>query len=331
MSQIRNAVLIGDASNLARVYARGRREQIADLTNLYPAILTAQDLTGDPKPFAGIDVIFSTWGMPCLTDSQLDSLPNLKAVFYAAGTVQPFARPLLERGITLVSAWHANAVAVAEFTLAQILLSTKGYWRNITANQSRAGWWHSTAPGNFGETVAILGVGAVGKAVVELLRSFQLKVIAFDPFLSDADAAQMGVEKVELEDAFARALVVSNHLANKPETEKMLGMTQFRAMRPGATFINTGRGATVDEPALIEVFGDDPSLTALLDVTDPEPPAADSPLFAMPNVHLTSHIAGVIGDEVLRMADLCIEEFEAWDSGKPLRYAITLPMLDRLA
>jgi phosphoglycerate dehydrogenase-like enzyme len=111
----------------------------------------------------------------------------------------------------------------------------------------------------------------------------------------------------------------------------MLGEPLFRAMRSGATFINTGRGATVDEKALIRVFGANPSLTALLDVTYPEPPVESSPLFDLPNVFLTSHIAGAAGDEVVRMADLCIEEFEAWTEGKPLRYAVTPDMLDRMA
>jgi phosphoglycerate dehydrogenase-like enzyme len=258
-------------------------------------------------------------------------MPRLRAVFYAAGTVQPFARPLLERGVTVVSAWHANAAPVAEFTLAQILLATKGYWRNAGRSRERRGWGHESGPGNFGETIALLGMGAVGRAVVQLLKPFQLKVIVFDPFLSDADAARLGVERVGLEEAFARGIVVSNHLADKPETKKLLGEPLFRAMRPGATFINTGRGATVDEAALIRVFGDEPSLTALLDVTDPEPPVEGSPLFDLRNVHLTSHIAGAVGDEVVRMADLCIEEFEAWIAGKPLRYAVTLPMLDRMA
>ncbi len=134
-----------------------------------------------------------------------------------------------------------------------------------------------------------------------------------------------------LEEAFQRGLVVSNHLANVPETRGLLTGKLFSKMREGATFINTGRGATVVEADLIEVFRERADLTALLDVTDPEPPEPGSPLYDMPNVHLTSHIAGSIGDEVVRMADYAIEEFLAWEQGHPLRYAVTREMLPTMA
>ena len=83
----------------------------------------------------------------------------------------------------------------------------------------------------------------------------------------------------------------------------MLNAALFRSMRPGATFINTGRGAQVNESDMAAVFGARPDLTALLDVTWPEPPEAGSPLYTLPNVHLSSHIAGSLGNEVVRMAD----------------------------
>ena len=102
-------------------------------------------------------------------------------------------------------------------------------------------------------------------------------------------------------------------------------------MRPGAAFINTGRGATVVESDLAEVLAARPDLTALLDVTSPEPAPADSPWYALENVHLSSHIAGSGGKEVVRMADYCLEEFEAWKAGKPLRYQVTADMLATMA
>ena len=102
-------------------------------------------------------------------------------------------------------------------------------------------------------------------------------------------------------------------------------------MRRDATFINTGRGAQVNEADMITVFRERPDLTALLDVTQPQPCAPDSELYGLPNIHLTSHMAGAHDDEVLRMADLVIEEFQRWQSGAPLRYEVTAPMLERLA
>ncbi len=246
--------------------------------------------------------------------------------------MQRFARPFLERGIGVVSGWAANGVPVAEWTLAQILLANKGYFgneREFRAARSKKEAFRGR--GNFGATVSLLGAGAIGRLVVELLRPFQLQICVFDPFLSDENAIALGVEKVTLDEAFARGAVVSNHLANLPATVGMLKGAHFAAMRPHATFINTGRGATVREAEMIEVLKKRRDLTALLDVTYPEPPRQNSPLWKMENVFLTSHIAGSIGDEVVRMADYIIEEFEAWQSGKPLRYGVSPEMLETMA
>lgn len=326
------AAFFGQEERIAHVYAQGRREQVGARTRLYPAVVGGRDLPEHLPHLDGLEVIFSTWGMPTLSAQELERLPSLRAVFYAAGSVQGFARPLLERDITLVSAWHANAVPVAEFTLAQILLAGKAYWRNTQDCRAPDGWRQAArGPGNFGGAVAVLGAGAVGRALIRLLGHVTLKVLVFDPFLSDAEAAALGAEPVTLAEAFTRGQVVTNHLANKPETVKMLGESLFGRMPEGAAFINTGRGATVDEDALIRVLRVRPDLTALLDVTDPEPPAAGSSLYALPNVHLTSHIAGALGDEVVRMADLCLREFDAWQAGEALPAQVTLDMLDHLA
>lgn len=326
------AALFGAPHRIADVYAQGRRERIAALTALYSTVVNAENFDEHASHLHELQVIFATWGMPALSPQQLESLPALRAVFYAAGSVQHFARPLLERGVVIVSAWQALAATVAEFVLAQILLANKGYWRNRHDYQSPAAYASAfRGRGNFSATVALLGAGAVGRHLIQLLRPFDFQVVVFDPFLSREDAAQLGVEKVSLEDAFARGDVVSNHLANKPETTKLLNAPLFELLRDDATFINTGRGATVDEDALINALQARPSLTALLDVTGPEPPVAGSPFYNLPNAHLTTHIAGSIGGEVLRLADVCIEEFTTWRDGGPLRYAVSLDMLTRMA
>ncbi len=326
------AAFFGDENRIARVYAQGRRAQVAAQTNLYPHVVSGADFENHAPHLHDLEVIFSTWGMPQLQAAQVELLPNLKAVFYAAGSVQNFARPFLERDILVVSAWQANGVPVAEFALAQILLANKGYFANtrtFISPESRAKAPHG--PGNFGANVALLGAGAIGRKVIELLRPFHLKILVFDPFLSAENAAQWGVEKVELPQAFARAIVVSNHLANLPQTVKMLRAEHFAAMPNGATFINTGRGATVDEDALIRVLQERPDLTALLDVTHPEPPIENSPFYQLPNVQLSSHIAGSLGDEVVRMADYMLEEFARWQRGEALRYVVTMEMLETMA
>jgi len=332
---IKAAFLCNNQGNLNSVYNMGRMETVSSMTDLYPHVITSQNFDDHVTALQDIEVVFSTWGMPLLEDEQIDKLKSLKIIFYAAGSVKPFAQPYLERGITVVSAWAANAVPVAEFTLAQILLSCKGYFRNITERKIWKGQGGNgklfKGSGNFGETISLIGCGMIGRKVIELLKNFHLNIIVYDPFLSADDVSSLGAEKVSLEDAFKRGYVVSNHAPNIPSTEGMINKSLFTLMRDHATFINTGRGATVVESDMIEILKERPSLTALLDVTWPEPPVADSELYTLPNVFLSGHIAGSLGDETVRMADYCIDEFKAYIKGDPLRYAIALSDLDKLA
>ena len=324
------AALCGnDPRQIDRVFGLGRRERLQGLTNVYPRLVTGADFSGHAPDLQGIEALFSTWGMDEDLALKVRELPNLKIFFYAAGSVRHFAPALLERGILVVSAWAVNAVPVARFTLAQILLSLKGYFRSL--RELRLPGTEGTAPGIYLETVALLGFGQVGRAVAELLRPFELDVVVYDPFLPDAEALSLGLRKVTLEEAFSRALVVSNHLPDLESTRGMIRKEHFAALRPGAVFINTGRGATVDEAGLAEIFAARGDLTALLDVTHPEPPAPDSPLLTLGNIHISPHIAGSSGNEVVRMADACLEEFQAWRFGKPLRYQVTAGMLERMA
>jgi phosphoglycerate dehydrogenase-like enzyme len=167
--------------------------------------------------------------------------------------------------------------------------------------------------------------------VIQLLKPFSLHLLVFDPFLSETAARELGVEKVGLDEAFSRGIVVSNHLANNPQTVGMLNAAHFAQLRPGATFINTGRGLTVVESDLTDVLRVRPDLTALLDVTWPEPAPPNSPLWELPNVRISTHLAGSTGNEVRRMADWCLDEFERWTQDKPLRSAVTLEMLETMA
>jgi len=321
------AAFIGSPEQIGRVFSQGRRDEIERMTDCLPGVVHPDD-----SRLENVQILFSTWGMPLLTRDQLACMPRLEAVFYAAGAVFGFAEPLLERGIKVVSAWHANAVPVAEFALAQILLSCKGYFRNVaTIRSSRCNRGAPHGPGVFGETVALLGAGAIGSKLIELLKPFRLRVIVYDPFLSAERAKDLDVEQVGLAEAFERGLVVSNHLADKPETRGLITEDLLASMRDGATFINTGRGKTVDHEALARILALRGDLTALLDVTDPEPLPPNSPLFDLPNVCLSGHIAGSLGDEVVRMADCVIEELSRYLRGIPLRYEVTKEVYERMA
>jgi phosphoglycerate dehydrogenase-like enzyme len=333
---VRGVFLSNDQARLFSVFDEKRRARLAEIADMHPVVVGLENI--DREAGAGhlesVEVAFSTWGMPCLAAVHLARLPRFKALFYAAGSVRDFAEPLLERGVRLFSAAAANAIPVAEFAFSQIVLSCKGYFRNTRDCSdaqrflSRNVFW---GRGCYGESVSLLGAGAVARRLIQLLSQVELRVLVYDPYLEAADAAELGVEKVALDEAFARGYVVSNHVPNISETVGILNRGLFEQMRRDATFINTGRGATVVEADLISVQRERPDLTALLDVTWPDPPTPDSPLYALPNVQLSSHIAGSKADEYHRLADAAIEACGAWLAGREFPGEVTAQMLSRLA
>jgi phosphoglycerate dehydrogenase-like enzyme len=332
MSSKTPSAFFGIESLIEKVFARGRHEQVAGLTDLYPHIVSVQNFEKHASALENLEVIFSTWGMPALSADQISRLPRLKAIFYAAGTVKEFAKPFLDAGILVTSAAAANAIPVARFTLAHVLLGLKGWYRNVREYDEPGKYKLAyQGPGIFEQHVAILGAGAIGSRVIELLRPMGLRLSVFDPFLDESKAARLGVHKIPLAEAFQQAHVLSNHLADLPETRNMLSKEHFASMREGAVFINTGRGWTVDNQAMLDVVANRPDLTMILDVSRPEPPESGSPLYHLPNVHLSSHIAGSIGEEPIAMADHALEEFQVWASGRTPDSAISAEMLSRMA
>jgi phosphoglycerate dehydrogenase-like enzyme len=315
------------------VFGGGRRERIAGLVELYPHVVTAASFEQHVAQLASVEVIFATWGMPCLNDQQLAALPALRAVFYAAGNVKAFARPLVERDVVLVSAWAINAIATAQLALGQVLLTCRGYFRSVRRYAATRDFREARnfqRVGAAGETIGLIGMGWIGQRLSAELLQLGFRVLASDPYLSHDRARELGVEKVPLEELFQRSYIVSNHIPDLPSTQQVLGGDLFELMRDGATFINTGRGAQVVEAELSRVLRERPDLTALLDVTEPEPALHGSELWQLPNVVISPHIGGTIGDEVTRLADVVIEEFVAWDAGQALRYQVTREVLETM-
>ena len=322
-----------NCGNITRMFGGPRRERIAAAGTLLPVTFTAENIGEHRKQAAQVEAIFGTWGIPSDILGP-ETFPALKGIFYGAGSVKGWARPYLERGVQVTTAKWANGICVAQFCLAQILLGAKGYFRNT---RMMRGWtagppYHSFAgAGVYGEKLALIGMGAVARELLALLKPFQLEILAVDPYLSEEEAKKLGVKVVTMEEAFAQAYVVSNHLPNLPTLKGVFARKLFASMRTDATFINTGRGAQVNEADLIAVLRERPDITALLDVTDPEPPEPGSPLYELQNVQLSSHIAGGLNDELLRFGDMVVDEFERFAAGQPLKYAETMELLDRSA
>jgi phosphoglycerate dehydrogenase-like enzyme len=166
--------------------------------------------------------------------------------------------------------------------------------------------------------------------VIELLRPFDLRVLVSDPYFGEAEAAQLGVERRALDELLACADVVSLHAPALPSTRHLLDRRRLGLLRDGAVLVNTARGSLVDHDALLAELRAG-RISAVLDVTDPEPLPADSPLFTLPNVVLTPHIAGALGTEVRRLGDLAIEELARYAAGRPFAHPLVAADLDRVA
>lgn len=274
-------------------------------------------------------MLCTSWGAPVLDQKLLDAAPDLKLVLYAAGSVRRIVTPeFWARGIPIVSAYRANAVPVADFTFAQIIYALKQGWRYVLrARETRAPVERLPMPGTYGTRVGLLSLGAIGRMVADRLAALDVEVVAHDPYAGPYGSVRM----VGIEELFGTCDVISVHTPLLPATTGLVTGELLSLMRENATLINTSRGAVLDEPALVEVLGERPDLFAVLDVTDPEPPAPGSPLFTLPNVVLTPHIAGSLGRERGRLGELVVEELERFATGRALRHALDEEAAARLA
>jgi len=320
-----NGLYILDTDALDLVYGPTERAEIAALMNIYAPPQTAASVLENTAVLRQADVILGGWGGPLMDERFLAHAPKLKAVFYGGGALSGVLTPAVwERGIVVTSAIVANAIPVAEFTLATILLSLKHIWRLTRETRAQRTYVdRNTAPGCYGSTVGLISMGVIARTLLKLLAPYDLKVIVYDPFLTDAQTRELGVEKVSLADLFGRSDVVSLHTPYLSETEGMIGGEHLSLMKHGATFINTARGEVVREDELIETARRRPDLQFVLDVTDPEPPEADSPLYELQNVMLTPHMAGSVGNECRRMGRYMVEELKRFLAGQPLNWAVT--------
>lgn len=317
-----------------RIYGLKERHIIGSMVNIYAELQTRDTIKSNPQILHDADVIFSGWGGPVMDAEFLSAAPNLKAVFYGAGSIKYLVTDAFwNSGILITSAFEANAVPVAEYTFSQIIFCLKnGYRLADLLRKSRT----FAAPeeyikGTYGSTVGLISLGMVGSKVCELLKLLDVNVIAYDPFVSKERAQELGVELCYLDDIFRRADVVSLHTPWLKETENMICGRHFEMMKPYSSFINTARGAVVNETEMIEVLEKRCDIQAVLDVTYPEPPKEDSLLYTLPNVVLTPHIAGSMKDECWRMAAYMIDELERYINGEPLKWGIDKEKASKLA
>jgi phosphoglycerate dehydrogenase-like enzyme len=277
------------------------------------------------------EVLITSWGCPPLDADVLAHAPRLRAVLHAAGSVRGHvSQAVFDRGIRVTTAAGANAEPVARYTLAAILWSVKKVpflAADARVHRDDRSYRRRHAdPGGFPPVIVLVGFSRVGRRVARLLQlTGAATVLVVDPYADPAAVAATGAELVTLADALPRADVLSLHAPDLPSTRHMIGAAELAALPPGATFINTARGALVDHAALEQACA--AGLHAILDVTEPEPLPRTSVLYDLPNVMLTPHVAGSIGAETRLMTASALSELERYAAGLPPLAAVTAQSL----
>jgi phosphoglycerate dehydrogenase-like enzyme len=321
--------------HLADLFPPAVMRQIQQMAELDPDLVAERfDQDEIVRALAETEVIISGWGCPPVDASVLAAAPRLRAVLHSAGSVKALVTPeCWERGVLVSSAAEANAVPVAEYTLAAILLAGKDIFRlreSYRTDRAFALAENRSGVGNFGRSVGIVGASRIGRRVLELLRPFDLEVYLYDPYVDDATAAGLGARRLELGELLRTCDIVSLHAPANIDTLRMLDAGRLALIRDGSVLINTARGELVDGAALEAELASG-RISAVLDVTEPEPVPPGSVLFDLPNVFLTPHVAGSHGNELARMGQSVTDELGRLVAGLPLAHQVHESDLDKVA
>jgi phosphoglycerate dehydrogenase-like enzyme len=278
------------------------------------------------------DACITSWDVARLDRDVLAAAPRLAALAHMGGSVRRVVSDAVwERGIQVTSAAPALGQDVAETTVGLIIVGMKRIWP--LAQHVREGGWRETPwwPSRElrGKVIGIVGGGNIGCHVIRLLSPFEPHILMYDPYVSEDEAECLGAHKADLDDLLRRADVVSLHAPSLPETEHLIDARRLDLMKDDALIVNTARGNLIDEAALIAELNKG-RFFAFLDVTDPEPPAVDSPLRRLPNVVVTPHLAGCI-ENCTRMGEMAVEELRRFFAGEPPMYRVTLERLAHAA
>lgn len=275
-----------------------------------------------------IDVLITSWGCPPITAEILERAPRLRAVLHSAGSVRGLLPDeAYERGITVVSAADCNAIPVAEYALAAIIMAGKRAIPLAAAQRVTPRSWGAAGSGeqsNLGRTIGLVGFSRIGRRTLALIRAVlePARVLVSDPYARPEDVLAAGGELVTLPELLSASEIVSLHAPLTDTTRAMIGADELALLPDGATVINTARGGLVDHEALLrECAGG--RLDAILDVTEPEPLPPGHGLLGLPNVMVTPHLAGSLGSETRRLVQHTLGALEDLISGVPVRGVVT--------
>jgi D-3-phosphoglycerate dehydrogenase len=262
----------------------------------------------------------------------LDGPLKLRAIARAGVGVDNIDVPAAtRRGIVVMNTPGGNTVSTAEHTLALMLALV----RNVAqANASlKAGKWDRnkfTGTQLEGKTLGIVGLGRVGQSVARRALGFDMKVLGFDPFLSPARAAELGVESVgRLDDLWPACDFITLHTPLSPETRNVINADVLARMRRGVRILNCARGGLIDEAALVQALDSGHVAGAAIDVFDPEPPPADHPLVNHPKVVVTPHLGASTEEAQVAVAEEAARLLIDYFRRGQVRFSVNLPNLNK--
>lgn len=282
------------------------------------------------------DAVITGWGSPTFTDDVLDAANRLRLIAHSAGSIKKLLpSPVFARGIAVTHAAGAIAPAVADMTLALILMSLRQIHELDRMMKSGGDWGTAKEYGMgrelAGTRIGVVGAGYTGTCVIKLLVALDADVWVYDPYLTPERALALGVQQAAtLDEIFRDSSVVTLQAPPTEETHRMVGAHQLRLLRDGAIFINTARSHLVDQDALLAEFQSG-RIGGALDVFDEEPLPADSPFRQLDNVILTPHIAGASVQARHRQGRIIVDEIASFFDDESLRYEVTGDMLETMA
>ena len=310
----------------ARLRALGEVTMPGHEDNLSEAQLT--------QLIGGHDIVITSWGTPTFSAAVLAAADRLKLIAHSAGSIKRLLPPpVFDAGTRVTHVAYSMSIPVAETTLALILLCLRNYHK-IDLLFKDEGWAaaRSTPPGDelAGNRVGVIGAGYTGRAVIRRLLAMDAEVWLCDPYVSEEDAAALGVQKAALEPLMRGCPIVTLQAPATAETYRMIGAEQLSWLRDGAIFINTARAHLIDEAVLLTELQSG-RISAALDVFDREPLPDDSPFRNLDNLIITPHIAAVTHQSYKRQGEITVDEIARFLSEGKLRYEVTRDMLDTMA
>ena len=304
----------------------------APFVPMTPSERAIRECAGNPQQLVNAldgDEILLVHGAP-VTDAVLDASPNLKLVGVArGGPVNVDLAAARDRSIAVITAPGRNADAVADLTLAYMVMLARGIMTGVefVARGGRVGDSAFEGAQFFGHelgghVLGLVGYGNVGSRVARRALAFGMPVLVYDPYVAADQVESPGIEMADLDELLARSDFVSLHARVTPETVDFFDAKKFGKMKRGAFFINSAREALVDERALYEALVSKHLAGAALDVLKPWPEDTPSPLVSLPNVIITPHIGGATHEAALRGVQILAAQIDRYLAGQPMQHVV---------